>query len=109
MNITGKIVKIGETQVRKTFQFRDLVIETFGQYPQYVTLQFRKDKCNLLDHYKTDDEVVVGINIGGRKWLNPETSEIKYFNSIEGWKIQQYVAEVSSKDQAPDREDDLPF
>ena len=53
--------------------------------------------------------VEVSINLKGREWENPDTKEIRYFNSIEGWRVREYKEEVTTQDQAPDREDDLPF
>ena len=58
---------------------------------------------------KQDQAVEVSINLKGRKWKNPQTKEIRYFNSIEGWRINEAVEEVAVGAQSPDREDDLPF
>lgn len=109
MKLQGQIVEINKTETRGNFSFRNLVLKTFGDYPQFLTLQFRKDKCNLLDHYKTNDKVDVEVNLYGKKWENPQSKEIKYFNTIVGWRIGSYVEEVTAEDQSPDRDDDLPF
>jgi hypothetical protein len=47
-------------------------------------------------------------NLRGREWENPK-GEILYFTTLNGWKVENYKEEVSTQDQAPDREDDLPF
>ena len=57
------------------------------QYPQDVSIEFLQDKAIILDNYKVGQDVVIGINLRGREWTNPE-GEVKYFNSIIGWKIK---------------------
>jgi len=87
MEVTGKIKVIGSTvNVTETFSKRELVVSTDEQYPQHILIEFNKDKCSLLDKYKVGEVVTVGINLGGREWVNPQ-GETKYFNSIKGWKI----------------------
>ena len=63
----------------------------------------------------------IGINIRGREWESPDQG-IKYFNSIQGWRIESLDDQVM--DSAPEdlpiendnppkdddlTEDDLPF
>ena len=56
-------------------------------YPQKVLLQLTQDNVNLLDAFNVGDKLEVFINIRGREWAKPETGEIKYFNSLEVWRI----------------------
>ena len=103
MEITGKIKKIGQIQeFAKGFTKRDLVVTTKDEYPQNLLVEFVKDKCSLLDTYKIGDYVKVSINLRGREWTN-DKGQVKYFNSIQGWKIQ-YNNEVTLQDQNQDRE-----
>lgn len=110
MNITGKIKVIGETQiVGNNFKKRDLVLVTNEKYPQSVLVEMIQANCDALDRFKQGDDVKVLINIKGREWTSPQ-GETKYFTSIQGWKIDSNVAEVTTADHSPDREDsDLPF
>ena len=109
MNIKGKIKVIGETKVVGSgFRKRDLVILTNDKYPQSILVEMTQDNCDSLNRFKQGDEVSVAINIRGREWTSPQ-GEVKYFNSIQGWKIDSDVAEVTTADHSPDREDDLPF
>ena len=115
MEVVGKIKIIGEVQTFGTdFTKRQLVITTDDQYPQVVSIDFLKDKCDLLNSYKVGDDVKVSINLGGREWINPQ-GEAKYFNSVTGWRIEKSVAETSAPDYvAPpvaevEEIDDLPF
>ena len=121
MQVTGKIKVIGESQTfgDKGFKKRDLVVTTDEQYPQTILIEFIQDKCDLLDSYSVGQDVTVSINLRGREWVNPQ-GETKYFNSIQGWRIEASQASASSDTppafettNAPissDNEpDDLPF
>ena len=116
MEVTGKIIFIGDTKTfgKSGFKKREFVIETDEQYPQKILLEFVQDKCALLDKFGVGKGVKVGINLRGREWANPE-GEIKYFNSIQGWRIDAFVTEgveMASPDKVPtfaEQEDDLPF
>jgi len=124
MEITGKIKKIDETKSygASGFKKRELVVTTDEQYPQMLMVEFVQDKCDLLNNYNEGDEVKVSINLRGREWINPE-GEAKYFNSIQGWRIEKLQSETSPEmppieaidafepaDKITDEEpDDLPF
>ena len=94
MKITGKIKAIMPTvQITEKFAKRDFVVSTDEMYPQHIIMQFTQDKCSLLDLYKVDDEVEVAINIKGKEYTTKE-GEIKYFNSIEAWRINNLNKQV---------------
>jgi hypothetical protein len=88
MEITGKIKQIDATKEYGSngFQKRELVLTTEEQYPQHILIEFVQDKCGLLDSFSVGQRIKVGINIRGREWQSPQ-GEIKYFNSIQGWRI----------------------
>lgn len=123
MEVSGKIRVINaEQQVSASFRKRELVVTTEEQYPQHIMVEFTQDKCDLLNSYKAGDAVKVSINLRGREWVNPQ-GEAKYFNSIQGWRIERLQAEMPQ--QAPpmpaaqafepaatfteEEHDDLPF
>jgi hypothetical protein len=98
MEITGKIKLINETQTfgASGFRKRELVVTTNEQYPQMLLVEFVQDKCDLLNNYAVGQDVKVSINLRGREWVNPE-GVAKYFNSIQGWRIEAIQAEGSSE------------
>lgn len=110
MQIKGKIKVIGQTKTFGSgFTKRDVVVTTQEQYPQDILVEFTKDNCETLNNYKVGDQVEVAINLRGREWTSPQ-GEVKYFNSIQGWKIGTAETEVTVEAHSPDREDDdLPF
>ena len=89
MEIQGRIKQIfpSQTMGQNGFEKRDLVIVTEENYPQTIIIQFTQQRCDLLDSLQVGQIVKVYINIRGREWTNQQ-GEIKYFNTIEGWKIE---------------------
>ena len=74
-----------------------------------------------MDSFKVGENVKISINLRGREWENPQ-GEIKYFNSIHGWRIEKEDYNkgiIPPPDEAPgfevnsdeenEVEDDLPF
>lgn len=124
MELQGIIKKVGEVQTFASgFQKREMVIVTEEQYPQPISIEFLKDKGDLLNQLKEGDKVKVSINIGGREWTSPQ-GEVKYFNSITGWKVENLEStntfeptqstssagqKVEEKGVFDEDEDDLPF
>ncbi len=102
-NITGTLkVKFPEQQVSERFRKRDIVItDNSSQYPQHITLQLTQDKCGLIDQYNPGDEIRVFFNLRGREWNDPKTNQMKYFNTIEAWKIESVNANAGAQNSAP--------
>ena len=89
MEIQGRVKQIFPSQMigQNGFEKRDLVIVTEEQYPQTIIIQFTQQRCDLLNNLQVGQNVKVYLNIRGREWTNQQ-GEIKYFNTIEGWKIE---------------------
>lgn len=101
MEVSGKVKVINaEQQVSASFKKRELVVTTDEQYPQHIMIEFTQDKCDLLNSYKPGDSVKVSINLRGREWVNPQ-GETKYFNSIQGWRVEKVGAEAPMQQQVP--------
>jgi translation initiation factor IF-3 len=116
MEITGSVKAIHETQeVTQTFKKRELVITTEEQYPQDILVEFTQEKTSVLDGYSVGENVKVNINLRGREWTSPQ-GETKYFNTIQGWRIEKLASESQAPSVPPaphgsseKDEDDLPF
>jgi single-strand DNA-binding protein len=106
-SVKGTIKKITEVQTKNDFRFRKLILDTGGEYPQVLSIDFTQNNCGLLDAWAEGNEVEVLYNLRGREWENPE-GVIKYFTSLQGWRIKEDKGEVSTNDQSPDR-DEMPF
>tara|TARA_X000000950_G_C13548319_1_gene510459 strand:- start:135 stop:506 length:372 start_codon:yes stop_codon:yes gene_type:complete len=123
MNISGKVKLINETKEYGSngFRKREIVLTTQEQYPQNILVEFIQDRTDLLDAFNIGDFVKIDINLRGREWTN-DKGEIKYFNSIQGWRIEKVEDEFESQlpplptkedlnisDNASSEPDDLPF
>ena len=125
MEVLGRVKVINPVQqVSASFKKRELVVTTEEQYPQHILIEFTQDKTDLLNNYNVGEQVKVSINLRGREWVNPQ-GETKYFNQIQGWKIEKMQAETASAPQTPptppaaafepatnfneEEHDDLPF
>jgi hypothetical protein len=125
MELQGKIKMIDETKTygNNGFRKRELVITTEEQYPQHILIEFVQDKTDLLNNYKVGQDVKVSINVRGREWVNPQ-GETKYFNSIQGWRVENLSQASGSGEMPPmppaeafepandfneEEHDDLPF
>ncbi len=110
MEIKGTIIFKGETKEYGSngFTKREFAVKTEEQYPQEIGLELVKDKCELLDQYNLGDNITVSINLRGNSWTNPQ-GEVKYFNSLQGWRIER---DGSVSSETPTHETDtnpLPF
>ncbi|MBT4958930.1 MAG: DUF3127 domain-containing protein [Flavobacteriaceae bacterium] len=125
MDISGKIKLINEAKEygNNSFRKREVVITTEEQYPQDLLVEFVQDKCEILNSFQVGQSVKIDINLRGREWESPQ-GEIKYFNSIQGWRIEKLFSEDENTDIPPvppaeafqpadelnqDEPDDLPF
>ncbi len=87
---TGKLHTIFDTkQVSERFTKREFVIELTDnpKYPQVVLFQLTGDRCSQLDGMAVGDEVRIEFSLRGREWRSP-SGDIKYFNSLDVWKIE---------------------
>ena len=126
MEVTGKIKFLDETKTygNNGFRKREVVVTTEEQYPQHILVEFVQDKCDLLNSFQLGQNVKIGINLRGREWVNPQ-GETKYFNSVQGWRIEAVGTAVAPSQEMPpmppasdfeaapekdnEVEDDIPF
>lgn len=93
---------IGQTQTfgSNGFRKREVVVTTEEQYPQHILVEFVQDKTDLLNNFQVGQPVKIGVNLRGREWVNPQ-GETKYFNSIQGWRIENLQAGNSGGGNVP--------
>lgn len=113
MEVLGKLTVKNETKEfgSNGFKKREFVITTEdSQYPQVILIECIQDKCDLLDKFNVGDNIKVSYNLNGRIWVNPQ-GETKYFNSIQGWRIEAVSneSEPAAPQQTQEVDDPLPF
>ena len=112
--ITGRIHKITPIQEitgksGKTFTKRTLVLDAARydthtgekKFDNYPSIEFSGEQMNKLDEFKEGDAVVVSFDINGREFKDEQTGEVKYFNSIRGYKVERYGDVEAKVQQAP--------
>lgn len=115
--LKGELKVINDVQqISDSFKKREfVVIDASGQYEQNILLQTVQDRCDLLDKFKEGDNVVVTFFLRGREWKDPKTQEVKFFNSLDAWKIESLdeikkkVANDTGETFVAEGDDDLPF
>ena len=102
MEVQGKIKLIGEMQEfgSNGFRKREIVVTTAEQYPQSIMVEFVQDKTDLLNNFSVGQDVKISINLRGREWESPQ-GEVKYFNSIQGWRIEKLTSDDSESNIPP--------
>ncbi len=90
METTGTIKAVFDIQkVSDRFQKREIVltIEDDPKYPQHVSFVLTQDKCELVNSKMIGSKVKVSFNLRGREWNGIDG--VKYFNSMEIWKLDK--------------------
>jgi hypothetical protein len=90
MELTGTLkLKRDEQVVNDRFRKREFVLTVDDRgYMQHISFICTQDKCDLLNGVNEGDTITVSFNVKGREWTSPQ-GEIKYFNSLEAWKINR--------------------
>lgn len=107
--LSGKVKVIQDPHTFASgFTKQELVVSVpDGNYTQDISIEFLKDKTDLLNGLKVGDEVTVFFNIRGREYNG------RYFNNLTAWKLdrandQPFVSTTQeSKPAIPDDEDDF--
>ena len=117
-----KLVK-DEEVISDKFKKREFVLtDASSMYPQDIMFQLTQDKTSLVNGIQANDQIEVSFNLRGREWTSPK-GEVKYFNTLEAWRIEKMGAGAPAGGQAPaaatsvaqltndssDDEGDLPF
>ena len=110
MDIIGNIKLIQDTETGtskagKEWAKRTIVITTNDKYPQDLAIDFLGDKITQINNFQVGNPVCVSINLRGSEYNG------RYYVSLGGWKIANYIANIGNDQQNPAREEtaDLPF
>lgn len=96
----GSVKLIYDTQSFPSgFQKREFVITTEDKYPQDVKFEVMKDKCSMLDAFKTGTRVKVSFDVRGNEYKD------RYYVNLNAWKIQESSGGGASDDRPADLED----
>ena len=92
-------IKNDTVKVSDKFSKREFVVTIEdgkdGKYQQHISCQLSQKNCELLDSHNVGDELQVSFGLRGREWADPKGG-VKYFNTIEAWRIES-LSKGSSK------------
>ena len=90
MKITGTLKIKKDTQVvSENFSKREFVLTVVdGAFSNDILIQLTKDKVTLINDINIGDMLEVDVNLKGKEWTSP-SGEVKYFNTIEAWKVSK--------------------
>lgn len=110
IKITGTVEKVFDTETFASgFTKRVLVVNTGGDYPQTIPVEFVKDKTSVLDGLKNGDAITAYVNLRGNEYNS------KYYANIQGWRLDKgsnketATAGASASAGNDYEEDDIPF
>jgi hypothetical protein len=108
LKVRGKITKINNVQTGKTAKGEwkkvSFLLDNGAKYNNLFCFDvFGLEKVDdFLKYNKEGKEVDVSFNVNCREY------EGRYYTSLDAWKVFT-AKELTSSDQHPDREDDMPF
>lgn len=73
-----------------TFQTREFVVKTDGQYPQFIKFQCTQDRVGIIDGHNEGEVLKVYFDLRGREWQD------KYFTNLNAWRVEKHAAGASS-------------
>lgn len=100
--------------VTDSFQKRELVVSTGGDYPEPVQIEVMSKMFDRLNNVAAGATINCSAWVGGRSWQKSPSDPVRYFNSLKLAYIEVVspatVASEAAKDAQPEQEsDDLPF
>lgn len=82
--MSGAVIKINAAETKGNLTFRTFVIDTEGEYPQFIKFQVVQTMCPILDQIKLGQEITLHFSIRGREYNGD------YFNNLNCYKIEGY-------------------
>lgn len=82
--LEGVLHKVYETESKSaTFQTREFVVKTDGQYPQFIKFQCTQDRVGIIDGQNEGDMIKVYFDLRGREWNE------KFFTNLNAWRVEK--------------------
>jgi hypothetical protein len=121
LQIKAKLVqKFPATTHGETFKKMEFIIEIDDKYPQTVKMEVHNDNISTIESLPEGTIANWHFNLRGRKWTNPETKKVVFFNSLVVWRaevVETDLVELNDDDnlslplplKTSEVTDDLPF
>jgi hypothetical protein len=121
LQIKAKLMqKFPATTHGETFKKMEFIIEIDDKYPQTVKMEVHNDNISTIESLPEGTIANWHFNLRGRKWTNPETKKVVFFNSLVVWRaevVETDLVELNDDDnlslplplKTSEVTDDLPF
>jgi len=121
LQLKAKLVqKFPATTHGQTFKKMEFIIEIDDKYPQTVKMEVHNDNISTIESLPEGTIANWHFNLRGRKWTNPETKKVVFFNSLVVWRaevVETDLVELNNDDnlslplplKTSEVTDDLPF
>ena len=89
MEYKGTLIKkFDAVRITEKFTKREFVVtDKEDKYPQTIMMELVNDRAKELDAVNVGDIINIHFQLRGREWTKPETKEVKYFNTMNSFKI----------------------
>ncbi len=95
----GILYKVFDTESKTaSFQAREFVIKSEGEYPQMIKFQLTQDKCDIIEKFETGQKIKVHFDLRGREWNE------KFFTNLNAWRIESATVDESNGSSSPEGE-----
>ena len=84
MKIVGTIERMKTNEDKKIVE---IILVTTEEIPNYLSITYFIREGRTFPKVKSGDMIVAEVKLSGRRWIDPETGEAKYFMSLIAKKI----------------------
>ncbi len=84
MKIVGTIERMKTNEEKKIVE---LILVTTEEQPNYLSITYFIREGRTFPKVTSGDMIVAEVRLSGRRWIDPETGETKYFMSLIAKKI----------------------
>lgn len=116
MEVKAKLEQLHDVVERGNFRSRKVWVTTEDnpQFPQTIEIELQQNKVDIMNGIAIGAQVILHLNLRGRKWTNPEGGKVSVFNSLVCWKVvadgsEQPSVDLGAGQEAPELEPGLPF
>ena len=113
LQIKAKLVqKFPTTTHGEKFKKMEFIIEIDDKYSQLVKMEVHNDNISKIEELPVGTIADWHFNLRGRKWTNPETNKVIYFNSLVVWRAEVVETDLTdipvNTDPLPLKNSDIP-
>ena len=89
ITLKGSVQLVQDLQTFESgFTKQVLILNTGGEYPQEIPIEFVKDSTSKISNLKVGQPIEVGINIRGNEYNG------KFYANIQGWKVDLITSQA---------------